>query len=279
MELFWLIDREVSWHIFSPLKKQENQTHKRTSRGEHMKTTGKRWHVFLLSSRTASPAAGRLGALVCSFPWKQLPPPPQSCCCPVPGEITSSELQHTGLTGKPKGFPGVFGSRPLTFLGWCQSTALSVLVGSAAAAHWTKAQASKGQLVIYAQWAYNLITTRTNTALQGQTLLLDKHEVNNTECISFRHFSASQQKARAYTEKEPLPPLDTTQQILLSCALLLHCICYIKREKSALPYTALQETPWFREPSSYIDRQRDGSSKPLRKSSRINRERLDLKFI
>lgn len=81
-----------------------------------IKTQGKTFlFVSLLAGRTSFLAAGRLGDLAHSFPGKSCPLPPPSCCCPVPGEISSSELQRTGLTGKLKGFPGVFGSRPLTF--------------------------------------------------------------------------------------------------------------------------------------------------------------------
>lgn len=188
-----------------------------------------------------------------SFPgcWKSLYTPSLERAVPSPTFLLLSYSRWDQQLRTPARLADGKAERPswgfwLTtsnFLGWCQSTALSVLVGSAALTGWTKAQASKGQLLIYAQWTYNLLTTRINIALQGQTLLLDKHEASNIACMSFRWFWASPQKARACTEKGTLPPLDITQQIWLCCALFLHGICCIKKEKFSQPARALQETP------------------------------------
>ena len=169
-----------------------------------MKTRGKRWLVFLLGSRTASATAGRLGALVHFFPWKQLPP----SLLLLPGSRWDQQLWTPAhqADGKAKRLSWGFWLTTSNFLGWCQSTALSVLVGSAALTDWTKAQASKGQLFIYAQWAYDLITTRTNTALQGQTLLLDKHGVTQSAC-PLDIFEQVNKKHMLTQKRKPYPHL------------------------------------------------------------------------
>lgn len=279
--LFWLSDRGFLAHLL-PLKKQESQTRIRTSQQEN-----KHFSKKLKAKDDLFPCLLR-GQL----PWlledlETLHTPSLERAVPSPRLLLLScsrwdQQRWTpahGADGKAERLSWGFWLTTSNFLGWCQSTALSVLVGSAALTGWTKAQASKGQLLIYAHWTYNLRTTRTNTALQGQTLLLGKHEASNTECMSLRWLWARPQKARACTEKGASPPLDTTQQTWLCRALLLHGICCIKREKFSLPARALQDTLRFREQSSCTDTQPDGSSKPLWKSCTINRERLDPTFM
>lgn len=149
-------------------------------------------------------------------------------------------------------------------LGWCQSTALSVLVGSAALTGWTKAQASKGQLLIYAHWTYNLVTTRTNTALEGQPLLwVNTRRVTQSAC----HLDGFERREGSIT-----PTWHHTANVALSCSIsawnLLHQTT-----------TASQSSPGFRQQSSCTDSQLDGSSKPPWKSCTINREHLDPTFM
>lgn len=106
--------------------------------------------------------------------------------------------------GKAKRLSWGFWLKTSNFLGGCQHTALSVLVGSAALTGWIKTQASKAQLLVYSQRPCNLITTRTKSAFQGQTLLLDKHRV--TQTAWYLNVCAANQPKHVLTEKESLPP-------------------------------------------------------------------------
>lgn len=244
-----------------------------------MKTRGERWLLFPLGSGTTCLLVGRLGALFNIFLWKQLPP----LCQLRVLLLRRSRWDHQLWTparwadGKAERLSWGFWLTTSNFLGWSQSTALFVLVGSAVLTDWTKAQVSKGQLLIYAQWAYSLVTTRTNTALQGQILLLDKHEVNNTECMSFKHFWSST-NAHAYTEKETLAlTWYKTASIAQLCS--TPALFVTPNGRNVRCDTELSKRHCFRELSSYTDRQRDGSSKPFWKSCRINWKHLDPKFM
>lgn len=240
--------REVSQCKLSPQRSRKIRCIRENKlRGEQtflMKTRGERWLLFPLGSGTTCLLVGRLGALFNIFLWKQLPP----LCRLRVLLLRRSRWDHQLWTparwadGKAERLSWGFWLTTSNFLGWSQSTALFVLVGSAVLTDWTKAQVSKGQLLIYAQWAYSLVTTRTNTALQGQILLSDKHEVNNTECMSFRHFWSST-NAHAYTEKETLAlTWHKTASIAQLCSTPALCLLHQMGEMFAATQSSPRDT-------------------------------------